>query len=154
VRSFWLFCHFLGMAMWVGGGLAAMFASIAGNKLDRPHQGVVARLVAAVYGRVLAPGAALSVLSGVMLSLAYMGAMNRGDLRVPMSPWLMVMQGAGVLGAALVLMIALPAVNRLTRLDPVGQAEAFDAFRRRQRITGMIATTLAMVGLLAAAMYR
>jgi hypothetical protein len=154
VRSFWLFCHLLGVAMWIGGGLAAMFASIAGNKLDRSHQAVVARLVAAIYGRVLAPGAALNVLSGALLSLAYMGAMNRGDIRVAMSPWLMVMQGAGVLGAALVLMVALPAVNRLTRLDPVGQAEAFDAFRRRQRVAGMIATTFAFVGLLAAAMYR
>jgi hypothetical protein len=110
--------------------------------------------VAAIYGRVLAPGAAIAVLSGVMLSLAYMGAMNRGDLRGAISPWLMVMQGAGVLGAALVLMVALPAVNKLARMDPVAQADAFDAHRRRQRISGMIATTLAFVGLLAGALYR
>jgi hypothetical protein len=36
----------------------------------------------------------------------------------------------------------------------MGQAEMFDAFRRRQRITGMIATVLAFVGLVVAALYR
>jgi len=154
VRSFWLFCHFLGAAMWLGGGLAAMHASIAGNRLDRSHQGIVARLVSAIYSRAIAPGAALSVLSGVFLSLTYMGAMNRGDIRVTMSPWLMAMQGAGVLGAAIVLMVTLPAVNRLTRIDPVTQPEPFDALRRRQRVSGMVATTLAFVGLVSAALYR
>ena len=154
MRSFWLFCHLLGAVMWIGGGLAAMHASIAGNKLERGHQGIVARLVAAIYARAITPGAALSVLSGVFLSLTYMGAMNRGDIRVAMSPWLMAMQGAGVLGAAVVLMVTAPAVNRLTRIDPVMQAGPFDALRRRQRVSGMIATTLAFLGLVSAVMFR
>lgn len=154
MRSFWLFCHLLGAVMWIGGGLAAMHASIAGNKFERGHQGLIARLVAAIYARAIAPGAALSVLSGVFLSLTYMGAMNRGDIRGTISPWLMAMQGAGVIGAAIVLMVTLPAVNRLTRIDPMTQGDAFDALRRRQRVSGMIATTFAFIGLLSAALFR
>jgi len=154
VRTFWIFCHLLGAVMWIGGGFAAMWVSIAGNKLDRSHQGIVARLVAAVYGRVLAPGAALSFVSGIFLTMTYMGAMNRGDVRGAISPWLMVMQGAGLLGAALVLGFALPAVNRLTRIDPIAHAEAFDLYRRRQRVAGMIATTLALLSLVSAVAWR
>ena len=154
MRTFWIFCHLLGATMWIGGGLAAMHASIAGNRFDRSQQGLVARLIAAVYARCIAPGAALAVLSGVFLSLTYMGALNRGEIRVAMSPWLMAMQGAGVLGAAIVLMVTVPAVNRLTRIDPVTQAGPFDAVRRRQRVSGMIATTFAFLGLISAVLYR
>jgi len=140
--------------MWVGGGLAAMHASIAGNRFDRSQQGLVAQLIAAVYARAIAPGAALSVLSGVFLSLTYMSAMNRGEMQMTMSPWLMAMQGAGILGAGIVLTVTLPAVNRLVRIDPATQWDQFCALRTRQRISGMIATSLAMLGLLSAALYR
>ena len=131
MRTFWLFCHLLGAMMWVGGGLAAMHASIAGNRLEQSQQGIVARLIAAIYARAIAPGAALSVLSGIFLSLTYMGAMNRGEMQGMISPWLMVMQGAGVIGAVIVLMVTLPAVNRLARIDPATHWDQFCAIRGR-----------------------
>ena len=154
MRSFWLFGHLLGAMMWVGGGLAAMHAAVAGNRLERSQQGVVSRLIAAIYARSIAPGAALSVLSGVFLSLTYMGMVNRGEMRGMISPWLMVMQASGIFGAGIVLAVTLPAVNRLARLDPVAQGAQYDALRARQRISGMIATSLAVLGLLASALYR
>jgi len=140
--------------MWVGGGLAAMHAAVAGNRLERSQQGVVSRLIAAIYARSIAPGAALSVLSGVFLSLTYMGMVNRGEMRGTISPWLLAMQGSGILGAGIVLAVTLPTVNRLTRIDPVTQAAPYDALRARQRLTGMIATTLAVIGLFSAVLYR
>ena len=155
MRSFWIFIHLLAGVLWIGGGLAAMFASVAGNKMGRAEQGIVARLVAAIYARMIAPGAALMVLSGLFLTMTYMGAMNRGETAsLAVSPWIMAMQGLGLVGAAVIFAVAYPSVNKLARLDPVAQAEAFDALRRRQRLAGMAATTCAFIGLVAAALYR
>jgi hypothetical protein len=154
VRAFWIFLHLLGGALWIGGGLAAMWVSLAARPLGRAEQGIVARLVAVIYARMIAPGAGMAVLSGLFLTLGYMGSMNRGELEMTISPWVMVMQGLGLLGAALIFMVALPAVNKLTRIDPVTQGEAFDMVRTRQRMAGMIGTTCAMISLLAGALYR
>ena len=145
MRAFLVFLHLLAGVLWIGGGLAAMFVSLAANKMGRPEQGIAARLVAAVYARMIAPGAGLMVFSGLLLTLRGMTVAT---------PWLMAMQGLGLLGASIIFAMALPAVNKLIRLDPVAQAAAFDALRARQRMAGMIATTCAFVGLLAAAMYR
>ncbi|HET7042850.1 MAG TPA: hypothetical protein VFI13_12570 [Gemmatimonadales bacterium] len=154
MRAFWIFLHLLGGVLWIGGGMAAMFVSLAAKGLGRAEQGTVARLVAKVYARMIAPGAAMIVLSGLFLTMTYMGAINRGDIQVVVSPWIMAMQGLGILGAAMIFAVTFPAVNRLTRIDPVTQPEAFDAVRRRQRLTGMIATICAFIGLLAGALYR
>ncbi|MBW8773401.1 MAG: hypothetical protein JF590_08950 [Gemmatimonadetes bacterium] len=154
MRAFWIFLHLLGGVLWIGGGLAAMFVSLAAKKMGRPEQGIAARLVAAVYARMIAPGAGIIVLSGLFLTMTYMGSMNRGELENVISPWIMAMQGLGLVGAALIFAVALPAVNKLARLDPVAHAEPFDALRTKQRLAGMIATTCAFVSLLAGAMYR
>lgn len=155
MRAFWIFVHLLAGVLWIGGGLAAMFVSLAAKKMGRAEQGIAARLVAAVYARMIAPGAGAMVLSGFFLTMTYMGAMNRGETAsLAVSPWIMAMQGLGLVGAAIIFAVAFPAINKLTRLDPVAQAEAFDALRTRQRLAGMIATTCAFIGLFAAAMYR
>lgn len=145
MRAFLVFLHLLAGVLWIGGGLAAMVVSIAARPMGRPEQGITARLVSSLYTRLIAPGAGLMVFSGLLLTLRGMSAAT---------PWIMAMQGLGLLGAALIFSVALPAVGKLTRLDPVAQAEAFDALRTRQRMAGMIATTCAFVGLIAAAMYR
>lgn len=131
-----------------------MFVSLAGRDLPQADQGKLARLVRAIYARMIAPGAACSVFSGLFLTMTYMGSMNRGEAEMSISPWIMAMQGLGILGAAILFVMAVPAVNKLARLDPVAQEAAFDHLRRRQRLAGMIATTCAFVSLLAGALYR
>ena len=131
-----------------------MVVGVAARPLGRPEQGVVARLVAAIYARLIAPGAGIIVLSGLFLTMTYMGSINRGELELAISPWIMAMQGLGLIGAAVVFAVALPGINKLARLDPVAHADAFDALRTRQRLAGMIASTCAFVSLLAGAMYR
>ena len=67
----------------------------------------------------------------------------------------MVMQGAGLLGALLVLLVGLPTAAKLARLDPTGQgAGFFDELRQRQRIVGSVSGTLALVALVAGALVR
>ena len=89
MNSLWLFLHLLGFTMWIGGGLASMFAGIAGRQEDRAGLGVVARVQAAIHRVLVLPGAVLTVLSGLMLTFRVTGAYATANT------WLIVMQGTG-----------------------------------------------------------
>ena len=150
--QFWLFLHLLGFTMWLGGGLASMVAGIAAKREDRAGLGAIARAQAAVHTAIIAPGALLVVLSGLILTFAVSG--RTGEL-VGFSVWLVVMQGAGLLGALTVLLIGLPTAAKLARLDPVGQGAAFfDELRQRQKIVASVSGVLALVALVAGAWVR
>jgi hypothetical protein len=149
---FWLFLHLLGFTMWLGGALASMVAGIVSRREDRAGLGAIARAQAAMHKAVIAPGAILTVLSGLILTFSVAG--RTGEL-VGFNPWLMVMQGSGLLGALLVLLIGLPTAAKLARLDPQGPAAAFfDELRNRQKIVASVSGTLALVALGAGAMVR
>lgn len=144
----WLFLHLLGFVMWMGGGIAAMFAGIAAKSEDRAGLGAVARAQSAVQRIVIGPGALLTLLSGLMLMFAR-GGMAGGSV------WLMVMQGAGLVGALLTLFVAVPTASRLARLDPTGpEAAYFDELRNRQKVVGMVWGVLALLALVAGVMAR
>jgi hypothetical protein len=149
---FWLFLHLLGFTMWIGGGLAAMVAGIAAKRERREVLGAVARAQAAAHKAIIAPGALLAVLSGLILTFSVTG---RSGAMMSVNTPLMVMQGAGLLGALLVLLVGLPTAAKLARLDPTGQGAAFfDELRQRQRIVGSVSGTLALVALVAGALVR
>jgi len=150
--QFWLFLHLLGFTMWLGGGLASMAAGIAAKREDRPGLGAIARAQAAVHKAIIAPGTILVVLSGLILTFSVSG--RTGEL-VGFSVWLVVMQGAGLVGALMVLLIGLPTAAKLARLDPLGQGAAFfDELRQRQRIVASVSGVLALVALVAGAFVR
>jgi hypothetical protein len=148
----WLFLHLLGFTMWLGGGLASMVAGIAAKREDRAGLGAIARAQAAAHKAIIAPGALLVVLSGLILTFSVSG--QTGEL-AGFSIWLVVMQGAGLVGALIVLLIGLPTAAKLARLDPTGQGAAFfDELRQRQRIVASVSGTLALVALVAGAWVR
>ena len=149
---FWLFLHLLGFTMWLGGGLGSMVAGIASKREDRAGLGAIARSQAAAYKAIIAPGAILSVLSGLVLTFSVAG--RTGEL-AGFNVWLMVMQGAGMIGALLVLLIGLPTAAKLARLDSQGPGAAFfDELRTRQKIVASVSGTLALVALVAGALVR
>ena len=149
---FWLFLHLLGFTMWLGGGFASMAAGIAAKREDRAGLGAIVRSQAAVWKAIIAPGAILAVLSGLMLTFTVSGRMAE---LVGFNVWLVVMQSTGFLGALLALLIGLPTAARLARLDPVGPGAAyFDELRQRQRIVASASGTLALVALVAGALVR
>jgi hypothetical protein len=149
VIRLWLFLHLLGFTMWLGGGLAAMVAGIAAKREGREGLGAIVRSQAAAWKAIVAPGALLTVLSGLILTFSVAGEL------VGFNVWLVVMQGSGLLGALLVLLIGLPTAAKLARLDPVGQgAGYFDELRTRQKIVASVSGTLALVALVAGAMVR
>ena len=144
----WLFLHLLGFVLWMGGGIASMFAGIAAKSEDRAGLGAVARAQSAVQRIVIGPGALLTVLSGLMLTFAMTGMAG-------VSVWLMVMQGTGLVAALLTLFVAVPTASRLALLDPTGPDGAyFDELRNRQKLVGMVWGVLALVALVGGAMVR
>ena len=150
MSKLWLFLHLLGFTLWLGGAIASMVIGIAAKQEERHGLGAVVRAQSKLTKTAIAPGALLTVLSGLLLTFQLSGSELAG-----FSLWLVIMQGAGVLAALLTLLIALPTAARLGRLDPLGEgARYFDELRQRQRIVASIAGTLGLVALLAGAMLR
>jgi hypothetical protein len=150
VIRLWLFLHIVGFTLWIGGALAAMVAGVAAKREDRASLGAVVRGQAAVQRILVAPGALLAVLSGLMLTFKVTSL--RGGAP-GFSFWLVLMQGAGIVGALIVLLIALPTATKLARLNPEGTSAAyFDELRQRQRVVGSLAGILALAALVGGAM--
>jgi hypothetical protein len=148
----WLFLHLLGFTMWLGGALGVMVAAVAARREDRLGLGAVVRAQSSIQKVIVAPGALLTVLSGLVLTFSVAGRM--GEL-VGFSMWLVIMQGAGIVAALLTLLITLPTASKLARLDPTGpHAGYFDELRQRQRVVASIAGVLGLVALVAGAMVR
>jgi hypothetical protein len=150
VTRLWVFLHIVGFTLWIGGALASMVAGIVSKDEERARLGAVVRAQAAVHRVLVAPGALLAVLSGVMLTFARTGGSGG---QIGFSFWLVLMQGAGLVGALIVLLVGLPTSSKLARIDPLGQNGAyFDELRQRQRITGSIAGVFALAALVGGAM--
>ncbi len=143
-----MFLHLLGFTLWLGGAIASMIIGIAAKREERSGLAAVVRSQSVLTKAAIAPGALLTVLSGIILTFQLSG----GDF-AGFSMWLVIMQGAGVIAALLTLLITLPTATRLGRLDPNGEAARyFDELRQRQRIVASIAGMLGLVALLAGAM--
>jgi len=144
----WLFLHFFGQVLWLGAGLGSMVYGIVGKKESGPALAAIARGQVAVHKLLIGPGAFLMILSGVMLSLRMYGSAMSG-----MAPtvWMMVMQGAGLLGALIVLAFGMPTVARLGRVSPEGPtAPLYQAIRRRHVAISIVSGTLGLLALAAA----
>jgi hypothetical protein len=147
VSRAWLFLHLLGFTLWLGGAIASMIIGIAAKREERSGLGAVVRSQATLTKIAIAPGALLTVLSGLILTFQLTTDVTGFSI------WLMVMQGAGIIAALLTLLISLPTAARLGRLDPTGEAARyFDELRARQRIVASISGTFGLVALLAGAM--
>jgi hypothetical protein len=151
VRHFWIFAHLLGFVLWLGGGLAAMTLGLALKRAPREQLGPGVRQLAMLYQKLLLPGSVLTVASGLVLTMIIFG--SAGTTAV-MSRSLMTMQGVGLAAALVTLLVLVPNAGRLVRLDPIGQAEPFDAARRRQARMGMISGLLGLIALAAGAIGR
>jgi hypothetical protein len=151
VRSLWLLLHVLGFAAWIGGALAVMAIGVAVKRERGDYLGVAVRLQGAVYRAVVGPGALAVTVSGFILTLQ----LYNQAASVGLSPWLMGMQGVGLVAALIVFLAVLPTALKLTRLEPTGStAEAFQALRRRQVMAGMASSTLALLALVLGVLAR
>jgi hypothetical protein len=150
VIRLWLFFHLLGFTLWLGGAIAAMIMGIAAKREDRHGLGAVVRAQSSLMKLAIAPGALITVLSGLILTFSATAALNE---LAGFNVWLMTMQGAGLIAALLTLLISLPTAAKLSRLDSSGEAARyFDELRQRQRIVASISGVFGLVALFAGAM--
>ncbi len=146
----WRVLHYVALIAWLGGGMAVMVAGIVMKKMDRSLWGAVVDIQAALYRVLLGPGAVATVMSGLFLTFGMYGKLS-GQV----AAWLGVMQATGLVAALITLLGAMPAAQKLTRIEPLGPtAAAFDASRRRMAISGAIAGVFGTIAMLAGALYR
>ena len=143
------FLHFLGVALWIGGAVAAFTVAMALRDRPVPYRVSVWPMLARIHGFVIAPGAVVTVLSGLMLT---MSLTNRGMGQGLMTPGVLIMQFAGIAGAALALFVAVPTANQLAAFAD-GELESIPPqaaqLRKRQAIVSSVAGVLALVALFA-----
>lgn len=152
MRQLLLYLHIFGFVLWMGGGFAAMLTGGLIQTLPRTELRIPIEVQGRLIRAMILPGAVLVVLSGLMMTLRLYGSATSLS---GFSVWLMVMQGAGLLGAVLVMVVTVPTSARLGRLDPTGpHAALFDALRGRLRIAGMVSGMLAVLALLGGVMIR
>jgi hypothetical protein len=142
--------HMLGFTLWLGGGIATMVAGVTAKGFAPAERLKAYKLIGAIQRLLVGPGALGVVLSGIMLSAAYMrsGAMP-GSLNA--------MMGAGLLGAVAAVAISVPTAARLARLEVDARGElpaAFQGLRKRQIIAATVAGSLGLVALFAGTIGR
>ena len=152
MRHLLLFAHIFGFVLWMGGGLTAMIVGITMRSVPRPELPVLVGLQGKLHSRLILPGILLVVASGLVLTLRlYGGAMSVDGFPVP----LMVMQGAGLLAAIVALVVTLPTISRLGRLDPTGeQAPLFTALHNKAAVSGSLTGILAITALVSGVLLR
>jgi hypothetical protein len=151
MSGFWHFVHYLAFTVWLGGALSALVAGLTMERIDRSLWGAVVDAQSAIYRALVGPGALVTVLSGIVLTLRMYGSMSGGQA----GSWLGTMQGLGTIGPLVTLLGAMPAASKLARLEPLGpQAAAFDKLRQRLAITGTIGGLLGLIALLAGSFYQ
>jgi hypothetical protein len=146
MRGFWLLVHFIGFMLWLGGGIATMIAGVTAKPFPAAERLAVYRVTSAVQRLLVGPGAVAVVISGLMLLRPFM---RSGEMPTGVG----VMLAAGLLGAMIVIGLAVPAAAQLGRLqlDARGELpERFVALRKRLVIVATAAGSLGLLSLWAA----
>ena len=141
------FLHYLGFALWGGGGWTTMALLMRSRKDSPAAMTTLYRLLPAAYA-VMATGAAITVLSGIALSiwLSHLGLGVRLQ-----QPGIMVMQGAGIIAALMILGIGAPASRKLARLAAMNPLPPeFERLRKRQAIGASVTGALVLIALVGA----
>src|SRR5262245_57219854 len=142
------FLHFLGFALWLGGGWATMAMAIAARRESAEARRILARVLPAASS-VVATGTALTLFGGLALAVTLA---NAGAGHTLATPGRMLMMGAGVLAALLVFTVNLPASFTLARLasQPGELSPDFERVRVRQAITASVSGVLGLLALVGA----
>jgi len=143
------FVHFLGSGLWIGGAAAAILLAINMRRESAVIQASLYRLLTQVHTLVIGLGALLTLGTGVIwtMLLAQSGAAEEAAPSVGV--W--IMQGAGLIGGALVLLVGVPTAAKLGGLavptDDGRLLPAVDHYRRRQMLVSCVAGALAVLSL-------
>ena len=150
------FIHLFGMSMWIGGMMAAMVLSSGAKVESGPvPRAAVFKWIGRVYSLVVGPGALITVVTGLILTVSLAQRMG-GEVMARPGIW--VMQAAGLLAAVLALFVALPAAANLARMaSSAGDGEpppAFGGLQRRLSAVVHVVAVLVVLSLFFAVVIR
>ena len=141
------FLHYLGFALWMGGGWATM-SLVVRSRSDTPAtRAGLFRILPASFS-VMATGAAVAVLSGVGLAVS----LSRLGFSARLSdPGVTVMMGSGLLGAVMLVAIGFPTARKLAKLAATEPLPAeFERLRRRLAMSSSVGGLLGVIALVGA----
>ncbi len=142
------FVHFLGMALWIGGMVAAMVLSVSARSATGAERNAAFRWAGRLYSLVVGPGALLTVVTGLVLT---MSLAQRAGSQVMAQPSIWVMQVAGLVAGVLVLFVALPTSTHMARMaDAAADGElppSFGGMRRRLAMVVHVVAVLVVLSL-------
>lgn len=149
------FFHYLGPMLWLGGAVASMVIASTTHQESREAKAALFRALARVHAIVIAPGALITAVSGIMLTMQMYAAGAGAALG---QPGIALMQGAGIVAAVLVVAVSLPAANKRAAIlklpeDPV-QDVMLAKLRTRQAWSSSLAGLMVVASLLGAVVIR
>jgi hypothetical protein len=144
-----LFVHVLGIAMWIGGGLAGMVLAFSAREETADVRAGTFRMLGRLHAMVIGFGALLTLGSGVILTMT-MYSEGLGDLFSEAKLWVMIV--TGLLAGLIVLFVGLPTASRLSALSVASDKgtlpPAFEIYRKRMAVVSSVAGVLAVISLL------
>ena len=143
------FAHFLGSAMWIGGAIAAMLLSYNARRESVEVRAGVFRLLTQVQTAIIGAGALVTLGTGILWSMALVQNGSDNVVEATVGTW--IMQGTGLFGGVLVLLVTVPTGVKLGGLavptKDGSMLPAFEYYRRRQFNVSLVATALALIAL-------
>lgn len=142
------FVHFVGISLWIGGAVAAFAVAMAVRGQPASVRMPMWPVLARVHGAVIAPGALVTVASGLLLTMTLT---NRGMGDMLMRPGMVVMQIVGIVAAGLALFVGVPTANQLAVIAERHEGEEIPPhavqLRKRQAVVSSVAGVLALLAM-------
>lgn len=131
MTAVWMMFHLAGVTAWLGGLLAIGPVRATARREGADADGAAVRWCGGIYRILVGPGAMVTVVSGMILTLRLYGEATS----VGLSHALMAMQGLGLVAALVSLVVSVPTAARLARLEPAGpSAPLYARLDRRLRL--------------------
>jgi hypothetical protein len=144
------FAHFLGIALWIGGGIAGMVVAIAVRGEDNRIRAAAFRLLGRIHALVIGPGAFITLGTGILWTMELSGQGTDHSLS---RPGLWIMEVVGLIAGIVLIFASLPTAAKLAALAvPSDEGElppAFERLRKRQAVVSSVTGVLAVIALLA-----
>ena len=144
------FAHFLGIALWIGGGIAGMVVAIAVRGEENQVRAAAFRLLGRIHALVIGPGAFITLGTGILWTMQLSG---QGTNHTLSRPGLWIMEVVGLIAGIVLIFASLPTAGKLAALAvPSDQGELppmFDRLRKRQAVVSSVTGVLALIALLA-----
>ena len=144
------FLHYLGVALWIGGGLSVSFLIFTLQSVPiTQHVGIIVK-AAKMYSPIVLLGVILTLGSGILWNMSLVATRTAESPPVPAMYWIMVL--AGFMGGLVALFVAMPNALKLGRI-PSGEyndpTPAIERLKKKFLRASDVVTLLGIISLMA-----